>query len=64
MLHPKRYSNSIACSTLWGVRTPTVDTPHMKRLYDLMEDWSVVMVSPFWHPVDSKESSGILGPLF
>ena len=45
MLHPKRYSNSIACSTLWGVRTPTVKTEHMQRLYDLMEDWSVVMVS-------------------
>ena len=43
MLHPKRYSNSIACSTLWGVRTPNVDTPHMKRLYDMMEEWSIVM---------------------
>ena len=45
MLHPKRYSNSIACSTLWGVRTPKVTTEHMQRLYDLMEVWSKVMVS-------------------
>ena len=52
MLHPKRYSNSIACSTLWGVRSPTVDTPHMKRLYDLMENWSVVMEPGNTPPVD------------
>lgn len=52
MLHPKRYSNSIACSTLWGVRSPTVDTLHMKRLYDLMENWSVVMEPGNTPPVD------------
>lgn len=56
MLHPKRYSNSIACSTLWGVRTPTVDTPHMKRLYDMMEDWSVVMVSLSWSKIGPYSS--------
>jgi cytochrome P450 family 619 len=43
MDHPKRYTNSIACATIWGVRSPTVNTPHMKRLYELMENWSVVM---------------------
>lgn len=52
MLHPKRFSNSIACSTLWGVRSPTIDTPHMKRLYDLMENWSVVMEPGNTPPVD------------
>lgn len=52
MLHPKRYSNSIACSTIWGVRSPTVDTPHMTRLYDMMERWSVVMEPGNTPPVD------------
>lgn len=52
MLHPKRYSNSIAMSTIWGVRTPTVDTPHMKRLYDMMEHWSVVMEAGNTPPVE------------
>ena len=52
MLHPKRYSNSIACSTLFGVRSPKIDTPHMKRLYDLMENWSVVMEPGNTPPVD------------
>lgn len=52
MMHPKRYSNSIACSTLWGVRSPTIDTPHMARLYNLMENWSVVMEPGNTPPVD------------
>jgi len=37
MLHPKRYSNLIAMSTIWGVQTPTVDSSHMQWLYALME---------------------------
>lgn len=44
MEHPKRYTNSIACATIWGVRSPNVDTEHMKRLYDLMENWSKVSI--------------------
>lgn len=31
MLHPKRYSNSITMSIVWGVRTPTAETRHMHR---------------------------------
>ncbi|KIX96153.1 uncharacterized protein Z520_07931 [Fonsecaea multimorphosa CBS 102226] len=52
MEHPKRYTNSIACATIWGVRSPTVDTPHMNRLYELMENWSVVMEPGNTPPVD------------
>ncbi len=52
MEHPKRFTNSIACATIWGVRSPTVDTEHMKRLYDLMEDWSLVMEPGNTPPVD------------
>ena len=52
MKHPKRYSNSIAMSTIWGVRTPTIDTPHMKRLYDMMERWSIVMEAGNTPPVE------------
>lgn len=31
MLHPKRYSNSITMSIVWGIRTPTAQTRHMHR---------------------------------
>lgn len=31
MLHPKRFSNSITMSLVWGVRTPTPQTRHMER---------------------------------
>ena len=31
MLHPKRFSNSITMSIVWGVRTPTPQTRHMER---------------------------------
>lgn len=52
MWHPKRYTNSIACGTVWGVRSPDVNTSHMLRLYRLMEDWSVVMEPGNTPPVD------------
>ncbi|EXJ84778.1 hypothetical protein A1O3_05450 [Capronia epimyces CBS 606.96] len=52
MWHPKRYTNSIACGTIWGVRSPDIDTEHMKRLYELMENWSVVMEPGNTPPVD------------
>ena len=31
MLHPKRFSNSVTMSLVWGVRTPTPQTRHMNR---------------------------------
>ena len=52
MLHPKRYSNSITMSLVWGVRTPTTHTRHMERLYSLMEIWSKVMETGATPPVD------------
>ncbi|KAK3702421.1 hypothetical protein LTR37_014887 [Vermiconidia calcicola] len=52
MLHPKRYSNSITMSIIWGVRTPTPRTRHMQRLYALMEIWSQVMETGATPPVD------------
>ncbi|KAK5163102.1 uncharacterized protein LTR77_010886 [Saxophila tyrrhenica] len=52
MLHPKRYSNSITMSLIWGVRTPTPRTRHMQRLYSLMEIWSKVMETGATPPVD------------
>lgn len=52
MLHPKRYSNSITMSIIWGVRTPTAQTRHFTRLYSLMEVWSKVMEPGATPPVD------------
>jgi cytochrome P450 len=52
MLHPKRYSNSIIMSLLFGIRTPDVHTPHMEKLYAMMENWSQLMEPGNTPPVD------------
>ncbi|KAL4772057.1 cytochrome P450 [Aspergillus nidulans var. acristatus] len=52
MLHPKRYSNSIIMSLVYGVRTPSVHTAHMTQLYEMMENWSKVMEPGNTPPVD------------
>ncbi|KAE8371336.1 cytochrome P450 [Aspergillus bertholletiae] len=52
MRHPKRFSNSIIMSLVFGLRTPSVDTPHMTRLYDMMENWSQLMEPGATPPVD------------
>ncbi|KAB8253715.1 putative cytochrome P450 [Aspergillus pseudonomiae] len=52
MHHPKRFSNSIIMSLVFGLRTPSVDTPHMTRLYDMMENWSQLMEPGATPPVD------------
>ncbi|KAF1991601.1 cytochrome P450 [Aulographum hederae CBS 113979] len=43
MRAPKRFSNSIIMSLIYGIRTPHWTTPHMTKLYALMEHWSEVM---------------------
>ncbi|KAI9930338.1 hypothetical protein AWENTII_007721 [Aspergillus wentii] len=52
MSHPKRYSNSVIMSILFGVRTPSTESKHMQRLYDLMDHWSEVMEIGATPPVD------------
>lgn len=52
MLHPKRFSNSIIMSLVFGIRTPSVNTKHMLQLYDVMEKWSVIMETGATPPVD------------
>ena len=52
MLHPKRFSNSIIMSLVFGIRTPSVHTSHMLELYDVMEKWSAVMETGATPPVD------------
>ncbi|KAL5363813.1 cytochrome P450 [Aspergillus floccosus] len=58
MLHPKRFSNSIIMSLVLGLRTPSVDTPHMTRLYDmmLMEPGATppVDIYPLFHYIPQK----------
>ncbi|KAF2141156.1 uncharacterized protein K452DRAFT_359514 [Aplosporella prunicola CBS 121167] len=43
MMHPKRSSNSIINSLVYGIRTPSVCTPHMVQLYTITEEWLQVM---------------------
>ncbi|KAI9680442.1 MAG: hypothetical protein M1822_007200 [Bathelium mastoideum] len=52
MLHPKRYSNSITNSIVYGIRTATVHGSNMNRLYKLMETWSAIMETGATPPID------------
>ncbi|KAL9047336.1 MAG: hypothetical protein Q9214_000063 [Letrouitia sp. 1 TL-2023] len=52
MLHPKRFSNSISNSIIFGVRTPSTKGEYMTRLYHLMERWSAIMETGATPPVD------------
>ncbi|KAH8195803.1 hypothetical protein TruAng_010046 [Truncatella angustata] len=52
MLHPKRFSNSISNSIIYGIRTSHVRSEYMRRLYNLMESWSELMETGSTPPVD------------
>ncbi|KAI0395695.1 putative cytochrome P450 [Xylariaceae sp. FL0594] len=52
MLHPRRTSNSIVMGIVYGVRSETVEAPHLVELYDIMDRWSEVMEVGATPPVD------------
>ncbi|KAK4927845.1 hypothetical protein LTR66_016268, partial [Elasticomyces elasticus] len=52
MAHPKRYSNSITNSIVFGIRTADRHGKNMNRLYKLMEQWSEIMETGATPPVD------------
>ncbi|KAJ5272111.1 hypothetical protein N7524_005380 [Penicillium chrysogenum] len=52
MAHPKRYSNSITNSIVFGIRTANRKGSNMRRLYKLMEEWSEIMETSATPPVD------------
>ncbi|KAK3323361.1 cytochrome P450 [Cercophora scortea] len=52
MVHTKRTSNSIIMSLVFGVRTESDQTPHMKELYSVMDKWSEIMEVGATPPVD------------
>ncbi|KAJ5661167.1 m-hydroxybenzyl alcohol hydroxylase [Penicillium longicatenatum] len=52
MLHPKRYSNSITNSLVFGIRSKTVHDDYMEKLFFLMEKWSLVQELGATPPVD------------
>ncbi|MCJ1371538.1 hypothetical protein MMC20_002756 [Loxospora ochrophaea] len=52
MLHPKRFSNSISNSIVFGIRTRNTKGVYMNRLYKLMEEWSKIMETGATPPVD------------
>ncbi|KAI9166305.1 Cytochrome P450 monooxygenase patI [Paramyrothecium foliicola] len=53
MEHPKRYSNSITNSLVFGIRTKTIKSDYMIRLFSLMEEWSEILELGATPPVDS-----------
>lgn len=52
MMHPKRFSNSITNSLVYGIRSKTVNDPYVQRLYALMEKWSIIQELGATPPVD------------
>jgi hypothetical protein len=53
MLHPKRYSNSITNSLVIGIRTKAVHDEYIKKLFYLMDKWSLVQEFGTTPPVAS-----------
>ncbi|KAF2501077.1 cytochrome P450 [Lophium mytilinum] len=53
MMHPKRFSNSITMSLVFGIRTKSIQDEYLNRLYRLMEKWSLVLETGATPPVDS-----------
>ncbi|CRG92454.1 Cytochrome P450 2F2 [Talaromyces islandicus] len=49
---PKRFSNSIIMSLVFGVRTPSRHSSHMKKLYDIMLELSKISEIGATPPVD------------
>lgn len=52
MLHPRRYSNSIAFCVIWGIRTPDVRTPRMLRIFEILDDLGELLAAAARVPVD------------
>lgn len=52
MEHARRYSSSIAFSVIWGLRCPAVDTPHMRRVYEVLDDLGELLAAASRVPVD------------
>ncbi|KAI0911773.1 cytochrome P450 oxidoreductase [Ustulina deusta] len=53
MEHPKRYSNSITNSLVFGIRTKTAESEYMLRLFSLLNEWSEVLELGATPPIDS-----------
>ncbi|KAF7537126.1 hypothetical protein G7054_g3942 [Neopestalotiopsis clavispora] len=53
MEHPKRFSNSITNSLVFGIRTKTIYSEYMTRLFSLMNEWSEILELGATPPVDS-----------
>ncbi|GME25891.1 uncharacterized protein K452DRAFT_281196 [Neofusicoccum parvum] len=53
MEHPKRYSNSITNSLVFGIRTRTHRSDYMVRLFSLMNEWSEILEVGATPPIDS-----------
>ncbi|MCJ1271881.1 hypothetical protein MMC22_011786 [Lobaria immixta] len=52
MEHPKRFSNSIIMSIVYGVRSPDYNTPHLKDLYAMTEQLQKILQPGAAPPVD------------
>lgn len=52
MLHPRRYSNSIAFCVIWGIRSPDVRTPRMLRIFEILDDLGELLAAAARVPVD------------
>ncbi|OKL59931.1 hypothetical protein UA08_04854 [Talaromyces atroroseus] len=52
MLHPRRYSNSILTSIVYGVRIPSIRSTYMDRLYEMLDEFTALLELGATPPVD------------
>ncbi|KAI1161559.1 cytochrome P450 2D18 [Nemania serpens] len=53
MHHPGRFSNSVIMSLVYGIRTPSTETPHYKKLQRIMTELSAIGEIGSTPPVDA-----------
>ncbi|CAN8095855.1 unnamed protein product [Discula destructiva] len=53
MKHPKRYSNSITNSLVYGIRTKDIHSDYMNRLYTIMHKFSEILEFGATPPINS-----------
>ncbi|KAH7388705.1 cytochrome P450, partial [Pyrenochaeta sp. MPI-SDFR-AT-0127] len=52
MMHPKRFSNSIIMSIVFGTRTKHADTEHLKKHWEAVQKWSSLLEAGATPPMD------------
>lgn len=50
--HLSRYSNSVVLSIIYGIRSPTIDAPYVKKIEELLVKWAHINAFGATPPID------------